>query len=595
MVVAIEREPTPGRRHRGTDHTVNYRVRRLFPDNPEMEEDEELIELLKWQNDTANYRHEHIRFPISRFGDNLNNRFVTVVKNLTDVRLVKLLFEDDFTIYEISREMDIPPSSVLDILNGKWLPDSINSRFLKVLRNQRREFTENELMLHLGNYVLYLIENDQIRIPERKPTHTLQDLIYVKDSYFLKPFEGFNWQLAFQKLRTTWYQELIRKFVEIQRLKGEQPLRIAQYGNRPLRKWMFNFNTHGKWDDPDNRIDAVCILADFLTVTKEDRQIQENDFRNKENPLKRDLDGLLEKIDRVYGKKSYLIALIEAGILTPYNYESFKSNVDGVHYRLRISQEEVEELYRKSRILIRQSQGNKLLELLSEEYSLQDANIMLGLNLDRKELMLSLYLAGCALEEIGEIVRNINNPNHRISRTRVEQIIDPDDNPLTEDEKTFHTEARKEGKVVQRQLDRLYSEFEQIGITPYILNRLVEANIDRLDETRAAILIGCDRMMLKRYVTLKRMQFLSTEETDKLEMREIYNTGIGFDIVIKERSTGSNGYDISPRTMQKRSPHTATMYMRVSNNGRNYPGFLRSIGIDPEDVYQIKVREKIPA
>ena len=264
------------------DHTVKYRLRRLFPDNPEMEEDEELMDFLMWHNNTANYKHgRHRRHPISSFDTYLNDRFVTVVKDLTDVRLIKLLYEDGLRIIDISKKLTIPKSKVREIINGTKLPFSINPRFLQTLRSQRRYVSEDELMMHLGNYVSHLIDNDQISVPNGNPTHDTQDLVYLTDSYFTRSFTGFDWHPAFRKSGTSWYKALIRRYVELPRLRGEEPLRITSYGERPLGKGMFHFKLDGKWDDSDDRIDAVHFLADSLMSIKEYWQIQESDFRSK--------------------------------------------------------------------------------------------------------------------------------------------------------------------------------------------------------------------------------------------------------------------------------------------------------------------------
>ena len=545
-----------------------------------MEEDDGLIDFLKWHNDTANYQYEHQRIPISRFDGDLNDRFLTVVGDLTNVRLIKTLHEDGISPSEISREQKIPYINVLRILHNRRFPSSISYKFLESQRNKIKHLSEDELMMHLGRYVEHLIDNDEITVPNGNPTHSIQDLIYIKSDHFRKPFPGFKWSYAFQNLRTTWYQALIRKYVELPRLQGEQPLKITQYGDRPLRKWMFHVEIEGKWDDPDDRIDATHAMIDSLRFAQEDGQLQERHFVGRENPFNRSFVWMLEKLREIYGSSSFWIALIEADVLTPFNYQELKSN----HPRLRMSKGEVAELYMKSRILLRRSRGNKLIKLLSEGHSLQDANIMLGLDLDRNELMLSLYFAGCTLEEIGE--------RYTLSKERVRQIIDPYVKPLSEDEITFHIEARREKKV-NRQLNRLYSEFEQIGITPYILDSLVTANLHRMDKNRLANLVGCNQRLIESYLDLKGMRCLSTKEADLLELQEIYHTGVGFDIIITKPSKGGHGYDVSSGNMQSHSNNTRNLFFRLTNRqGSGYKNILEQAGADPHDVYKRGVSKK---
>lgn len=541
------------------DHIVKYRLRRLFPGTL-MEEDEELIEFLKWHNDTANYRYEQKRLPISRFDDDLNDRFITVVDDLTNARLITSLYEDELlSPPAISRELGIPLKKVRNTCQGESLPHSISYKSFIAWKNKRRRLSEDELMIHLGNYVAHL-EADKITIPNSEPTDTFQDLIYLSYvPYFTKSFTGFKWRRAFQNLKTTWYMALIRKFVELPRLRGEEPLRIEYYGNRPLSKGMFAAEIEGKWDYPDDRIDVINTLAEH--------GISQRVFFKDGNPLNRDFQEILRELKIVYGSWSFWIALIEAGVLTPKNYEEYRSK----HPTLKMSQEKVEEIYRKSRILIRQSRGIELLKRMSEGYSLQDANTMLGLNLDRKELMLCLYLTGYPLEEIGEIIRNKNN-NRRLTRERVRQIIDPANSPLSEDERTFHMQAREEGRVVQQQLDRLYSEFEQIGITSYILDKLVEAYANKLDETRLSILVGCDLRLLKRYLGLKRMKCLSTEEADLVELNGLHNNG-----VMDAFHLGN--YIFYPNRMVKHSRDTRNLYERTRKHWGTYEIALEKAGI----------------
>lgn len=184
----------------------------------------------------------------------------------------------------------------------------------------------------------------------------------------------------------------------------------------------------------------------------------------------------------------------------------------------------------------------------------------------RKRIGYELYLRGFSYPEIGSIIGRESDPYNPDSRQRVEQLVNP-----TQDDKQLHGERRGE-REIEKRIVALCTRF---GVAVDALKSAVDPNYQHMDVLRLSALSGYPRELISRYLEIKDMQALSTGKADLFELKTLYE----------------HGFDISSGNMQRHSPHTSALYMRVSSSGRDYMTPLRQIGVNPEAVYKRRRRK----
>lgn len=402
-------------------------LRSLSVYEPGMERDEEMLNFLSHHHQTLLSAAERGKIRKSELRLRLADRFTDVIHVLGIYRAAVQLHDSGSGVVDISRAVGKPSQRVSDWVTGGKRPIPISWRFLKTRKMPPRKPLAREETLDLVEaYARELAETGGISAHGHRITSTLEDMIYLREADFGKPFRGMNLKRELNDAGVHWYDALILKFADAPEKEGEEPLRIGIYGGRKLRKWMFAGNIKGKWDSADDRIDAVrCLAEALLKDGKKPVDIGKADFKGS-NILGIDLSGLLERIRGAYSEGSYCTALSEAGIITPDNFSDFRKNP-----LFRMSHERLYEIRKQAitellKLGCPAEQIDEIYELTKQVQRLgagpgaaltEEAKSALRGMPDRFEAILGMRLSGYSLFQTGDVFG--------LTRERIRQLTDP--------------------------------------------------------------------------------------------------------------------------------------------------------------------------
>ncbi|MBI1978904.1 MAG: hypothetical protein HYS62_02455 [Candidatus Aenigmarchaeota archaeon] len=457
----------------------------------------------------------------------------------------------------------------------------------KKLRIEINEESRNNALARLEERVMNILGQNSLQKITNFHTYDFDDLRY-----------------ELKKNGLTWVDGLVILFSESPPERGDKQLRIEQYGNRPLSRYMFT-EYKGVWDNIVNRVLVTRALVDGVSRQKDVHDVDLLDFVSKSNPINRSLKQLLITIRHVYGTRSHYIAMIEAGIITPENWYEFKKHNP---YGFRFTPDQIRELATKREELLRTSQDKVrvIQEFQRSGYSEREIGKLFGVSRgsvrrwvydqerdarnrrnwankilngvgvndelpqesiehikslrwsSRKKVAYELYLRGYSFAEIAGIIGTESDPYTPISRQSVEQYVDP-----TEYDSRLHGKRMAE-RLLKKSADALCAKF---GLTKDDLEKVVEPNYSHMSIRGMVELSGLPYRLIAGFLKLTDRQALSSEDADKREFIKLYE----------------GGENIWFYALQK-DEHRHNLRDRLIHRYGSFPNVLDTFGIPKEEV-----------